>query len=269
MGHTQATFSEAPFLAHLLSGLEIAAGVQADADCGKEAGGNRPPVVEAVRTPAGDVSAGDPIEFKATATDPDGDTLTYEWDFGDGATANTATAIHAYTTPGVWYAKVTVRDGKGGKTEKLLQVAVQPNNENEEQVGVGGLVPGTMALNITGSANLGVFQPGIARDYTASLSATATSTASAAELTVYDRSTTATGRLVNGTSALVSPVQINADGGEYKPVNGSRTRLAKWTGPFSGKSMTIGFKQSIAANEQLVTGAYGKVLTFTLSPTTP
>ena len=126
MGHTQATFSEAPFLAHLLSGLEIAAGVQADADCGKQAGGNRPPVVEAVRTPAGDVSLGDPIEFKATATDPDGDTLTYEWDFGDGAKANTATAIHAYTTPGVWYAKVTVTDGKGGKTEKLLQVAVQP-----------------------------------------------------------------------------------------------------------------------------------------------
>jgi hypothetical protein len=33
--------------------------------------------------------------------------------------------------------------------------------------------------------------------------------------------------------------------------------------------VTIGFKQSIAANEQLVTGAYGKTLTFTLSPTTP
>ena len=270
MGHTAASFSEAPFLAHLLSGLEIAAGVQADADCGKQ-GGNRPPVVEAVRTPAGDVSLGDPIEFKATATDPDGDTLTYEWDFGDGAKANTATAIHAYTTPGVWYAKVTVTDGKGGKTEKLLQVAVQPNNDNEETVGVGGLVPGTMALNITGSANLGVFVPGVARDYTASLSATATSTAAAAVLTVHDKSTTATGRLVNGSSALASPVQVNADGGEYKPVVGDppRTTLAKWTGPFSGKTVTIGFKQSIAANEQLVTGAYGKTLTFTLSPTTP
>ena len=177
-------------------------------------------MVEAVRTPAGDVSLGDPIEFKATATDPDGDTLTYEWDFGDGAKANTATAIHAYTTPGVWYAKVTVTDGKGGKTEKLLQVAVQPNNDNEETVGVGGLVPGTMALDITGSANLGVFVPGVARDYTASLSATATSTAAAAVLTVYDKSTTATGRLVNGSSALASPVQVNADGGEYKPVVG-------------------------------------------------
>ena len=66
-------------------------------------------------------------------------------------------------------------------------------------------------------------------------------------------------------------MQVNADGGEYKPVVGDppRTTLAKWTGPFSGKTVTIGFKQSIAATEPLLTGPYGKALTFTLSPTTP
>ena len=33
--------------------------------------------------------------------------------------------------------------------------------------------------------------------------------------------------------------------------------------------MTIGFKQSIAATEPLITGGYGKILVFTLSATTP
>ena len=33
--------------------------------------------------------------------------------------------------------------------------------------------------------------------------------------------------------------------------------------------MTIGFKQSIGANDALRTGTYGKTLTFTLSTTSP
>ena len=33
--------------------------------------------------------------------------------------------------------------------------------------------------------------------------------------------------------------------------------------------MTVGFKQSIGANDALRTGAYSKTLTFTLSTTTP
>ena len=57
------------------------------------------------------------------------------------------------------------------------------------EVGVGGVVPGVLALDITGSANFGAFLPGVTRDYTASLAATATSTATAAELTVRDPST--------------------------------------------------------------------------------
>ena len=33
--------------------------------------------------------------------------------------------------------------------------------------------------------------------------------------------------------------------------------------------MTLNFRQTIAANDALRTGAYGKTLTFTLSTTTP
>jgi glucose/arabinose dehydrogenase len=47
-------------------------------------------------------------------TDPDGDTLTYSWNFGDGATGTGKTTSHAYTTKGNYNAVLTVSDGKGG-----------------------------------------------------------------------------------------------------------------------------------------------------------
>ena len=57
------------------------------------------------------------MAFTATGTDPDGDTLTYAWDFGDGGTATTKDAMHTYNEVGVFYAKVTVtrRQGRHGQ----------------------------------------------------------------------------------------------------------------------------------------------------------
>jgi PKD repeat protein len=40
------------------------------------------------------------------------DKLTYAWDFGDGTTATTVTAVHKYTKDGVFTVKLTVSDGK-------------------------------------------------------------------------------------------------------------------------------------------------------------
>jgi regulation of enolase protein 1 (concanavalin A-like superfamily)/type 1 glutamine amidotransferase len=278
MGHTQASFSEAPYLKHLLGGLEIAAGVVADPDCGSEGGGgNHAPTVSAMRNPSGDVAVGDPVAFMATGTDADGDTLTYAWDFGDGGTATTKDAMHTYTTAGVWHAKVTVTDGRGGSATAILQVNVETSGDNQEDVGVGGLVPGVLAIEINGSANFGLFQPGVAKDYTATLNARATTSATAAELTVRDDSANHRGHLVNGTSFLAQPLQVNAteqggSAGAYKPLSetaGQRLSLIAFPTPVSLRPVTIGFKQSIGAEESLLRGGYAKVVTFTLSATTP
>ena len=159
-GPHAASFSEACFLKHLLGGLEVAAGAVTDADCGNGPATSAP-TVTAQRNPSGDVSPATRWPSRRQGTDPDGDTLTYEWDFGDGGTATTKDAMHTYTEVGVCYAKVTVSDGKGGKASALLQVAVQPLAvTTREEVGVGGVVPGVLALNITGSANFGAFEPG-------------------------------------------------------------------------------------------------------------
>ena len=184
-------------------------------------------------------SVDDPVAFTATGADADGDTLTYAWDFGDGGTAATKDAMHTYTAAGMYTAKVTVSDGKGG-TASAHADRDRPAAADEVStpVNVGGTVPGVLALNIAGSGNFGTFVPGVTRDYTASLAATATSTASAAVLTVRDPSATATGHLVNGTSALRSPLQVRATDAAnpdtaYAPLSetGARVNLLAFPAP--------------------------------------
>lgn len=49
----------------------------------------------------------------SASTDPDGDKLTYSWDFGDGATAEGAKPTHVYTAAGQYKVVLKVDDGKG------------------------------------------------------------------------------------------------------------------------------------------------------------
>ncbi len=77
-------------------------------------GRNRPPVVESgVTKRSGPVPL--TVKFNANGTvDPDGNSLTYEWDFGDGQKSNISNPLHTYLKKGVYYAVLTVRDDRGG-----------------------------------------------------------------------------------------------------------------------------------------------------------
>ena len=83
-------------------------------------------------------------------------------------------------------------------------------------------------------------------------------------------SSTNTGKLVNGSFALPQVLQAGT-GGVFAPVGGSAvpTVMKTWSAPTSNEAVAINFRQSIAANDALRTGAYSKTLTFTLSTTTP
>ncbi len=63
-------------------------------------------------------------DFDGTASsDPDNDTLTYEWNFGDGSPlASSATASHTYTTQNTYTATLTVRDGRGGANTATVRI---------------------------------------------------------------------------------------------------------------------------------------------------
>jgi PKD repeat protein len=80
--------------------------------------------VTASRTPAGDGNVTTAFQYTAVGSDPDGDTLTYAWDFGDSGTAATASASHTYATAGAYNAKVTVSDGKCGTATATVLTTV-------------------------------------------------------------------------------------------------------------------------------------------------
>jgi PKD repeat protein len=59
-------------------------------------------------------SVGASINFDGTgSSDPDGDVLTYAWDFGDGGTGTGSTPAHAYAAEGVYNVTLVVTDPDG------------------------------------------------------------------------------------------------------------------------------------------------------------
>ena len=104
-------------------------------------------------------------------------------------------------------------------------------------------------------------------------SATVTSTAGNALLTVSDPDTAHPGHLVNGAFFLAQPLQMRArdprtQGSAFNPI-GSSLNLLSWSAPVSNDAVTIEFQQAIGANDPLRTGSYTKTLTYTLSTTNP
>src|SRR6185436_14433315 len=53
------------------------------------------------------------ISFSAQASDPNNDTLTYDWNFGDGSTGSGASVTKTYATAGTMAVSVTAKDPKG------------------------------------------------------------------------------------------------------------------------------------------------------------
>src|SRR5258706_6232187 len=77
--------------------------------------GNHAPNISAFSATATSVAAGQPVNFAVSATDPDGDTLAYSWDFDEVQTwtvsgLNSTAATKSWSTPGQYLVKVTVSD---------------------------------------------------------------------------------------------------------------------------------------------------------------
>ncbi|MBI3185371.1 MAG: PKD domain-containing protein [Myxococcales bacterium] len=76
--------------------------------------GNLPPTASLTAS-ASQVAKGTAVTFTATATDPNGDGLSYFWDFGDlSLSTNSPTQVRSWSTDREVVAHVTVSDMKGG-----------------------------------------------------------------------------------------------------------------------------------------------------------
>ena len=93
---------------------------------GEGQAGNYPPEASFTASP---ISGDTPltINFDASASyDPNGNPLTYTWDFGDGSTGSGVSTSHTYTdsVAQTLVAKLTVSDGQGGSDAKELNIVL-------------------------------------------------------------------------------------------------------------------------------------------------
>jgi len=70
-----------------------------------------PPVIQSSSATPALGALGTPTSFTASATDANGDAISYVWDFGDGSTGTGAQATHTYAAAGSYSARVTVTAG--------------------------------------------------------------------------------------------------------------------------------------------------------------
>ncbi|MFK7910228.1 MAG: PKD domain-containing protein [Akkermansiaceae bacterium] len=66
-----------------------------------------------------------PLTFSVSASDSNGDTLAYSWDFGDGPTAlNQSSITRSWDYGGSYAVSVTITDMKGGSVTKTMNVSI-------------------------------------------------------------------------------------------------------------------------------------------------
>jgi PKD repeat protein len=97
-----------------------------------------PPVASFVFSPQ-DPVAGELVTFTSTSTDSDGQITTWQWDFGDGNTAQGEIVNHTYTEAGDFTVTLTVTDNDG-LTDSSLQVilVILPDIPSQQCVGAEG-----------------------------------------------------------------------------------------------------------------------------------
>jgi PKD repeat protein len=90
---------------------------------------NQPPVASFIWSPE-KVNSGEEITFDASGSyDPDGQILSYSWDFGDGRTSTGMQVSQRYTTGGDYTVRLVVRDNDGamGTLTRTVHVNLPPS----------------------------------------------------------------------------------------------------------------------------------------------
>jgi len=91
-----------------------------------QSGTNSPPLAKASATPTRELTPLMVNFSSAGSTDPDGDPITYSWNFGDGGTSTQANPSHTYGSTGTFNAVLTVTDSKGATG--TIQVTITAGN---------------------------------------------------------------------------------------------------------------------------------------------
>jgi len=111
-----------------------------------ESGPNQAPVADA--GPGQSVSVNETVTFNGYgSSDPDGTIVSYEWDFGDGATGTGQTVNHDYLTVGNYTVILIVTDDGGANDSDTALVTVTEEPTTEEPTYLMHIDNITMALD--------------------------------------------------------------------------------------------------------------------------
>jgi len=155
---------------------------------------NQPPIVAPTASPVNGLVPLD-VQFTANGSDPDGNPLTYLWDFGDAASSTLANPLHTYTNPGTYVATVSVSDGEFTVTGSVT-ISVTPRD-----------VMLSLSPDVTS----------IARGSTLGYTVTATNTTAVQQCFDYwETVTLPNGSTYPATGALFGPINICLNAGASK-----------------------------------------------------
>ena len=126
--------------------------------------GNRPPLAIASASPIQGM-APLTVQFDGSgSSDPDGDALSYEWDFGDGSVNRTGvTATHVFADPGTYTVTLTVDDGNGSNHSDAVSIMVDDNELPSNLIANGDFANGLAGWSVwieRGALNQGVTAAG-------------------------------------------------------------------------------------------------------------
>jgi hypothetical protein len=115
---------------------------------------NRAPVASAGGPYTG--AEGSPVALALGGNDPDGDPLTFAWDFGDGITGSGSMppASHTYGDDGTYTIRLTVSDGQGGEAAAISTATIANVRPNIPANGLTG--PATLLRVADGIADAAV-----------------------------------------------------------------------------------------------------------------
>jgi M6 family metalloprotease-like protein len=214
---------------------------------------NQPPIASAGGPYSGVVSQ--PVAFSGSgSSDPDGDPLTYQWTFGDGATGTGASATHAYATTGSYPVTLVVSDGIASSTsttnvsvvEPPSMTVTSPNTAVNWGVGSTQTIAWTHNLGTGSTVALDVSRDG-----------GVTWTAIAASVTNTSATSGSYAWIVKGPATTSARVRVRPASGAGSDVNDSNFTIAAAfitvTSPKNGLQWTIGNTYAVTWNHNLGT----------------
>ncbi len=105
---------------------------------------NAPPVADAGGPYVGEEDV--PVLFDGAGSfDPEGQPITYAWDFGDGGTATTAAPTHTYDAPGAYTVSLIVHDGVNPSAPDTVTATIAVST------GIGGVAAAPLTTRLLGA----------------------------------------------------------------------------------------------------------------------